>query len=301
MLNRFRIRMVERYLAGRMVDSEARSFHRRLESDPKLRQLLQEEKTIEKALLHDRDSIPVMGTQRLERMLKGENHAGPGDKALYRAATGNGGIWPSANSSMFQRLTEWLTRREALAAISAIGSVGVALAIYSLVDMKSHPAEMRIIPPSSPALTPSPMGDSGPAAGTGALPAIDTSVPARHDNDSVLHPAHDSSPGGHSDRDSSPVVQRRELANSKKSNEKLVPVSDSTSVRQRTIEQGKNVSPEEPSKPNLIRVAVRPLDSVEVMRKYLEREARRKAAQMETSDSVQLKLKMEQQKPPAKP
>lgn len=297
MLNRFRIRMVERYLAGRMADSEARSFHRRLESDPKLRQLFQEEKTIENALLHDRDSIPVMGTQRLERMLKGEKPAGPpsGTRSFYRAAGGGDGMWPTSNSSMFHRLTEWLTRRESLAAISAIGSVGVALAIYSLADMKHRPAEMNMIP--SPAPAPTIMADTSPVMNSGAVLAIDTAVP--HGTDSAVPPLHDSSPGGAPPRDSSPAVRlHRAPAHAQKPDEKMVRLSDSTSVRQRTIE---GVAMDTvPPKPRLVRAAVRPLDSVEVMRKYMEQQARRKAAEMETSDSVQLKLKMGQQKPEIK-
>ncbi len=284
MLNRFRIRMVERYLAGRMADSEARNFDRRLQSDPKLRQLLQDEKTIEKALLHDRDSIPVMGTQRLERMLNGENHAGPasGGKPFYRAA--GDGMWPAPNSSMLNRLSEWLTRRESLAAISAIGSVGVALAIYSLADMK-EPAKMNMIPSLAPA--PGIIADSSPVMHTGTVLAIDTAVP--HGNDSAVPLLRDSSPA---------VRPHRAPAHEQKPDEKMVPVSDSTSVRQRTVLRQSIVVPPEkadtvPAKPRLIRAAVRPLDSVEVMRKYMEQEARRKAAQMQLSDSVQLKVKID--------
>jgi hypothetical protein len=65
-----RYRMVEQYLNGTMSGSDLNGFLRRLERDNKLRCLLEEEQSIQKAMLLDKASIPIIAKEFPEHLVK---------------------------------------------------------------------------------------------------------------------------------------------------------------------------------------------------------------------------------------
>jgi hypothetical protein len=62
--------MIERYLTGRMAPNEERLFQQALSKDQRLREIVDEEKAIEQALRHDRDSVPVLEMTPPEQFLQ---------------------------------------------------------------------------------------------------------------------------------------------------------------------------------------------------------------------------------------
>ncbi len=163
MTNRKRIRLIERYLGGGMASADLQNFHQHLENDPSLRELLQEEQSIESALQRDCNAIPVMGIESLERMLKERRTPGSGTKppSLHRDSSGKGGGWPWLDTPFVERALHWLSRREAIAIVSAIG---IVLSIWAVFAWKTpsaaRPIKESTTSPAAPPTVPMPISDS---------------------------------------------------------------------------------------------------------------------------------------------
>ncbi|MEP7220623.1 MAG: hypothetical protein ABI876_16980, partial [Bacteroidota bacterium] len=69
MINNRPIRAIVEYLNGGMTPEEQQAFQRRLESDEKLRQILGQEQQINRALLLDKETIPVLGAPAFEKFM----------------------------------------------------------------------------------------------------------------------------------------------------------------------------------------------------------------------------------------
>lgn len=105
MINGRRISLVERYLNGRMTPTEARDFQLRLESDPRLRQLLRDEQQIEQALRRDSESIPKLGSQRLEKFVKANAGKGPSGPGIAGPLTSAGILQKGVKDILLQLFT----------------------------------------------------------------------------------------------------------------------------------------------------------------------------------------------------
>lgn len=136
MMNGRRISLVERYLNGRMTATEARDFQLRLESDPKLRQLLRDEQEIEQALRRDSESIPKLGSQRLEQFVKasaGKGPPGSGSSVSLKAAG-------TLQRGVKEILLQLITGRGFL----VMAAVGGTVIVSAILMQKDDPAAVPL-------------------------------------------------------------------------------------------------------------------------------------------------------------
>ncbi|MDB5034362.1 MAG: hypothetical protein JWQ98_1603 [Chlorobi bacterium] len=173
MINNRHIRAIVEYLNGGMTPDERQAFQRRLESDEKLRQILGQEQQIDRALLLDKETIPILGAPAFDKFLLKLNtstaagdagHAAQQrfDSALSKGSNGFG------NKSMLIGL--------ALVGLTAGGMISAIVfepVIRQPVPPHTAPALVsRPTPPSAPSQATAPV-DSGNA------PAVVMEHPAR--------------------------------------------------------------------------------------------------------------------------
>jgi hypothetical protein len=83
--------MVEQYLSGNLAGADLKRFQRRLQRDPRLRALLEEERTILRAIARDKAAIPILGTDfpaRLQKAVEANPAPPPGQVNQTRNSSG---------------------------------------------------------------------------------------------------------------------------------------------------------------------------------------------------------------------
>jgi|GEM_PF-2873874 len=286
MRNGRRLSMVERYLNGRMTDADARDFQRRLETDPKLREILHQEEEIERAFYHDCKSIPPPGSQWFEQLLRAGARPGSGNSHMSLGmddVSRNGG-----GRFMLSAWTERVVRNRSgrdYVIVATIMAVVAGLLFFLLRD--DGPAVPRtVISPAEPA-APVPWTQGSHSEAGAPLP-----VQAGETGTSTFADAADAHPDDVADGQAA-------IAPSRSRRSAHVPARVDTTASADTVAW--MLVPPDPivlktdtAMKYLYTDSLRSMeDTVESIRRFMEDELNRQEPEIEQSDSIRTSVKIQ--------